>query len=349
MAVDPGRRPAPPQAARPRRPDACGVLDRHARSTTRRPTCSEPCSGRSPSRPSPTGSSAWSTTARRLPHVAEVLDAAAAADPRITLVRRRAQRRHRRRRRTTRCRVATGEFVALLDHDDELHPDALRRVAERHRGPARGRLRSTPTRTRSTSAVAARRRSSSPTGRPSGCARRCTPATSACCAARWSPRSAASTASSRARRTGTWCCGSPSAPAPVVHVPEVLYHWRTLADLTAGGGEEAKPYAYEAGTRAVQAHCDRIGFPATVERSHEHSGVYHLRPALRHHPLGEHRHPHRRRGPRRAGRARHAGVPLRAQHRRGVDLSRLRDRRRRRRHDAARRARRACGTSPATG
>jgi hypothetical protein len=44
---------------------------------------------------------------------------------------------------------------------------------------------------------------------------------------------------------------------PVVHVPEVLYHWRMLSSSAAGRGETAKPLAYESGTRAIQAHCDQ--------------------------------------------------------------------------------------------
>ena len=71
----------------------------------------------------------------------------------------------------------------------------------------------------------------------------------------------------------------------VVHVPHVLYHWRMLATSTAAGGEAAKPYAYEAGTRAIQAHCERIGFPAVASHSEEYPGVYQLRPALTEHPL----------------------------------------------------------------
>jgi GT2 family glycosyltransferase len=70
----------------------------------------------------------------------------------------------------------------------------------------------------------------------------------------------------------------------VVHVPRVLYHWRLLAGSTAADGEVAKPYAYEAGTRAIQAHCDRIGLQARAERDTTFSGVYHLRPALSAHP-----------------------------------------------------------------
>ena len=44
----------------------------------------------------------------------------------------------------------------------------------------------------------------------------------------------------------------------VVHIPKALYHWRTLASSAAGGGVEAKPWAFEAGRRAVQAHCERV-------------------------------------------------------------------------------------------
>lgn len=71
----------------------------------------------------------------------------------------------------------------------------------------------------------------------------------------------------------------------VVHVPRVLYHWRTLETSTAGGGEEAKPWAFEAGTRAVQAHCERIGLKAEVSRDLDAPGVYHLEPRLSDEPL----------------------------------------------------------------
>ena len=70
----------------------------------------------------------------------------------------------------------------------------------------------------------------------------------------------------------------------VVHVPQVLYHWRTLETSAAGGGEEAKPWAFDAGTRAIQAHCERIGLPARAERDESAPGVYHLRPRLTRQP-----------------------------------------------------------------
>ena len=49
----------------------------------------------------------------------------------------------------------------------------------------------------------------------------------------------------------------------IVHIPEVLYHWRVLPG-SAAGDTEAKPYAVEAGRRAVQDHLDRLGIDAAA-------------------------------------------------------------------------------------
>ena len=54
----------------------------------------------------------------------------------------------------------------------------------------------------------------------------------------------------------------------VAHIPKVLYRW-CVSDTSTAGDIAAKPYATEAGRRAVQAHCDRIGLAATVH----HDGV----------------------------------------------------------------------------
>jgi GT2 family glycosyltransferase len=66
-----------------------------------------------------------------------------------------------------------------------------------------------------------------------------------------------------------------SEAGSVVHVPEVLYHWRQAPDSVAADSA-AKPYAYEAGVRAVQEHCDRLGLGAFVEAG-EVPGVYRVR------------------------------------------------------------------------
>jgi glycosyltransferase involved in cell wall biosynthesis len=64
----------------------------------------------------------------------------------------------------------------------------------------------------------------------------------------------------------------------VVHVPEVLYHWRAVEGSTAVD-IEAKPYANDAGLRAVQDHLDRLGVAATAVAGAE-SGRYEIRRAL---------------------------------------------------------------------
>ena len=50
----------------------------------------------------------------------------------------------------------------------------------------------------------------------------------------------------------------------VVHIPRVLYHWRVHEHSTASG-IEAKPYALDAGLRAVQDHLQRVGVTAQVQ------------------------------------------------------------------------------------
>ncbi|MBD8606667.1 glycosyltransferase [Aeromicrobium sp. CFBP 8757] len=48
------------------------------------------------------------------------------------------------------------------------------------------------------------------------------------------------------------------------HVRRVLYHWRMMEGSTAGDST-AKPYARDAGARAIKDHLDRLGVAASVE------------------------------------------------------------------------------------
>lgn len=47
----------------------------------------------------------------------------------------------------------------------------------------------------------------------------------------------------------------------IVHIPEVLYHWRAISGSTAQSADH-KPYAWQAGRAAVQRHLDRTGIRA---------------------------------------------------------------------------------------
>lgn len=64
----------------------------------------------------------------------------------------------------------------------------------------------------------------------------------------------------------------------VVHVPRVLYHWRAVAG-SAAAEPDAKPYAWIAGQRAVQAHLARVNVDATV-RLGPVPGTYRLERSL---------------------------------------------------------------------
>ena len=74
-------------------------------------------------------------------------------------------------------------------------------------------------------------------------------------------------------------CAEQLRPDQIVHIPHVLYHWRMIEGSTASGAD-AKPYAQEAGRRAVQEHLKRRGSDAQV--SNAGSGRYRV-----HWPLPE--------------------------------------------------------------
>ena len=50
----------------------------------------------------------------------------------------------------------------------------------------------------------------------------------------------------------------------MLHIPRTLYHWRVIPG-SAAGDADAKPYAWEAGRRAVQDQLDRLSIAGTAE------------------------------------------------------------------------------------
>ncbi len=62
----------------------------------------------------------------------------------------------------------------------------------------------------------------------------------------------------------------------IVHISKILYHWRVHKSSTANVAD-AKPYAYEAGRRAVEAHMNRIGIKAKVEDGQDVPGIYKIK------------------------------------------------------------------------
>ncbi|MCD7884589.1 MAG: glycosyltransferase family 2 protein [Lachnospiraceae bacterium] len=68
-------------------------------------------------------------------------------------------------------------------------------------------------------------------------------------------------------------CTEQTEPSRIVHIPRILYHWRSHGGSTAED-PESKKYAFEAGRRALTAHYDRLGIDAVVTEG-EYPGLYH--------------------------------------------------------------------------
>ena len=69
----------------------------------------------------------------------------------------------------------------------------------------------------------------------------------------------------------------------IEHVAKILYHWRVHELSTAGGGG-TKEYAADAGKRALEAHLDRLGIAASVEKT-QYFGFYRVKYELLSRPL----------------------------------------------------------------
>ena len=67
-------------------------------------------------------------------------------------------------------------------------------------------------------------------------------------------------------------CVEAAGREKIHHIPRILYHWRCHEDSTAEN-PESKMYAFDAGARAIKAHYDRIGVPVEIEKG-EYLGLY---------------------------------------------------------------------------
>ncbi len=59
----------------------------------------------------------------------------------------------------------------------------------------------------------------------------------------------------------------------VEHISKILYHWRVHRDSTANVAD-AKPYAYEAGLKVVEEHLKRVNKKGKVEYGQDVPGIY---------------------------------------------------------------------------
>jgi GT2 family glycosyltransferase len=184
-----------------------------------------------------------------------------AGDPRIKIMRR-SVNGHISAASNDALALATGDFIALLDHDDELTPDALAEMVKAINGSPNADLFY----------------SDEDKITPGGV--RCDPFFKP----DWSPEhflgqmytchlTVART--SLVRKVGGFRLGVEGSQdydlwlrmiggtSHVMHVPKVLYHWRKIPG-SAATEVQAKPYALENTRRVLQEHADRTAMDAEV-------------------------------------------------------------------------------------
>lgn len=217
------------------------------------------------------------------PQVEALLEAAEALDPRIRVARR-AENGGIVAASNDAVAMARGEFLALLDHDDELHPDALLHVERALREEPEADYAYTDE-----DKIDRAGRHSGPFFKPDWSPERMRTQMYSCHLSVFRRSLVEEVGGFDPEFEGSqdWdlVLKATERARAVVHVPRVLYHWRMLEGSTAGSDEAAKPWAFEAGTRAVQAHLDRIGMPARCIHDRDDRGVYHLDPELSAEPL----------------------------------------------------------------
>jgi GT2 family glycosyltransferase len=197
-------------------------------------------------------------------HIRRVLDEYAARDERIKVTYR-AENGHISAASNSALELVTGEFTALLDHDDELAEDALFWVAaEINEHPEAAMLYSDEDK------IDGAGRRSEPKFKPD-----------------WSRDLFYSLnlithlsvyRTDLLRAVGGFRVGyegsqdhdlalrvTEQIPETAIrHIPRILYHWRAIPGSVALSGE-AKPYAYEKAREAIRSHFERMGVSAGVE------------------------------------------------------------------------------------
>jgi O-antigen biosynthesis protein len=205
------------------------------------------------------------------PHVRRVIEEYAQLDNRIKPVFR-TQNGHISAASNSAAQVATGEFIALLDHDDELAPHALYEVVSLlNQHPEADMIYSDEDK-RSLSG-----QRTDPYFKPD-----------------WSPDTFLSRMyvchlgtyrRSIFEQIGGFRLGLEGSQDydlvlrfteqtnNIFHIPKILYHWRII-ESSVTSGAEAKPYAYEAAIRALSEALIRRGEPGRVEMSKDIAGIY---------------------------------------------------------------------------
>lgn len=216
------------------------------------------------------------------PHVAQVLAEYARMDPRVRYVVREANG-HISHASNTALDMATGQYIALLDHDDELHPRALQEMVAGFAANPRWRLAYSDEDKMDDKGVRF-----DPYFKPDW---NYDLLLSHNCVSHFGVYERALVESVGRFRAGyegsqDWDlalrCIEQLEPDQIGHVPHVLYHWRAIPGSTALAPGE-KSYAHFAAMKSIQSHLDRIGRAAEVVEIPGHPGNYRVRNVLPEH------------------------------------------------------------------
>ena len=210
------------------------------------------------------------------PRIRRLLDGFAAEDPRIKVVHRE-ENGHISAASNSAIEVARGDWMVLVDHDDEMHPAALAELASAINRFPHWRL------------------VFSDEDKIDESGRRYDPYMKADwnydlflshnCISHLGAYDAALVREVGGFRVGIegsqdWDlalrCIERIRPDQIGHIPKVLYHWRAIEGSTALAPQE-KGYAHHAGLRAIAGHLERTGSAGRVEEIPGQHGNYRVR------------------------------------------------------------------------
>ena len=197
------------------------------------------------------------------PEVIAALERHAASDPRIHLKRRESAGGISTATNAA-LELATGEYIALLDHDDALAPDALRQVAERiATNPDLDMIYSDEDVVGDAGLIEHH-------PKPGWSPEHMSALMYTCHLGVYRRALAIDLGGFRSQFDGCqdydFVLRLMERTDRIAHIPRILYHWRAHAMSTAGG--DAKPYAYLAQPGAIADHLNRSGVEAEVQFAH---------------------------------------------------------------------------------
>jgi len=207
--------------------------------------------------------------------VIAILERHAASDARV-LLKRREKAGGISTATNTALELATGEYVALLDHDDALAPDALQLVAERIAAqPDLDMIYSDEDVVGDGGLIEHH-------PKPGWSPEHMSALMYTCHLGVYRRSLAVDLGGFRSQFDGCqdydFVLRLMERTDRITHIPRILYHWRAHAMSTAGG--DAKPYAYLAQPGAIADHLERSGVNAKVQFAHMpgiHRIVYRVR------------------------------------------------------------------------